>query len=92
MKKTPLNLRARLLLFTACTVSASLGLGLSAYAQSSETPTIIPGEGASPDLNAYQIQKVKILYRKLLLKEKDLPSSVTELGQKQIQETNPTMG
>jgi iron complex outermembrane receptor protein len=93
MKKTRTNLRGRLLLFTAFTATAALGTGLVARAQTaSPTPVIVPGEGTSADLNAYQIQKVRIIYKKLLLKEKDLPSSVTELGQKQIQQTNPTMG
>ena len=53
---------------------------------------VVPGDGAAPGLDAYQIKKVRILYKKLLLKEKDLPSAVTHLDSKNIQAANPTMG
>ncbi len=91
MKNTPVNLRSRLLLFTACTFAAALATPLAARAQNA-TPVAVPGDGSSADLNAYQIQKVKILYKKLLLREKDIPNAVTDLGQKQVQAENPTTG
>ncbi len=90
MKKTPVNLRKRLMLFTACTVAASLGGAYIARAQSA--PVVVPGDGSPADTNAYETQTVHIIYKKNLLKEKDLPSAVTELGSKAIAATNPTMG
>lgn len=81
MKRVPLKLRAKLLLFTAITATSGLGLAPAAHAQTSTAPmpVIIPGDTTTPDLNAYQIQKVKILYKKLLLKEKDLPSAISHI-------------
>jgi len=55
-------------------------------------PVIVPGQGTPEDLNAYEIQKVKIQYKKLLLREKDIPNAVSELTQKQVQSANPTTG
>ncbi len=98
------NLRNRLLLFTAFTLAGGLGGIFAARAQTAPTPVmvpdsstaplpvIVPGEGTPEDLNAYQIQKVKILYKKLLLKEKDIPNAITHLDQKAVQASNPTTG
>jgi len=47
--------------FTACTMVATAVAAMPAHAQ-----TVVPGDGTSPDLNAYQIKKVQILYKKLL--------------------------
>jgi iron complex outermembrane receptor protein len=92
MNKTPINFRGRLMLFTACTVAASLAGASAVMAQQTTiTPqpggtivnpsqVVIPDNGTAADINAYQIQKVKILYKKLLLKEKDLPAAVTHIG------------
>jgi iron complex outermembrane receptor protein len=92
MINLPKGLRGRLFLSTAIAV-AGLGLGAVAHAQSTTPePVVVPGEGAPPDLNAYQIQQVKIKYKKLLLREKDIPNAVTELGEKQVQAANPTTG
>jgi iron complex outermembrane receptor protein len=91
MKNTPVNLRKRLMLFTACTFAAALAAPLAARAQDA-TPVVVPYDGSGADLNAYQIQKVHILYKKLLLKEKDVPSAITDLSQKDIEAENPTMG
>ncbi len=64
-----------------------------AHAQSTTpTPVVVPGDGASTDLNSYQIQEVKIKYKKLLLRQKDIPNAVTVLGPKQVEAANPTMG
>jgi len=92
MKKGAINLRGRLLAFTACTmVGMTMGVA-TAQAQTAVTPVVVPGDGASADLNAYQIRKVRILYQKLLLKEKDVPSAVTDLNSKDVAAQNPTMG
>jgi iron complex outermembrane receptor protein len=99
MKNRAINLRGRLLLFTAFTVvggASGAGMALAQTAptmvQPAPTPVVIPGDGVGADLNAYQIRKVRILYQKLLLKEKDVPSAVTDLNQKDVQAQNPTMG
>jgi iron complex outermembrane receptor protein len=93
-----------LLLFTAFTVAGGLGGNFAAHAQSTPTPVvvpdsssaplpvIVPGQGTPEDLNAYEIQKVKIQYKKLLLREKDIPNAVSELNQKAVQAANPTTG
>ncbi len=99
MKNRAINLRRHLMLFTACTMVGATGFAVRmAHAQTATTvvpaasPTVVPGDGAPSDLNAYQIKKVHIIYQHNLLKEKDLPSAVTELTQKDIQTVNPTMG
>jgi iron complex outermembrane receptor protein len=90
MKKGRANLRNRLLLFTAFTVAGGLGWTIAAHAQTA--PVVVPGDGTSADTSSYQIQEVKILYKKLLLKQKDIPNAISVLGQKQIQSVNPTTG
>lgn len=98
--KTPKNLRNRLLLLTALS-AAGTGLALAQSVSPSPAatpvsgptvPLVVPGEGTTSDLNAYQIQKVKIIYKKLLLREKNIPNAVTELTQKDVQAANPTLG
>jgi len=92
-----------LYLFTAFTMASGLGATIAARAQTATPvtvpdssgaplPVIVPGQGTPEDLNAYQIEKVKILYKKLLLKEKDIPNAVSHLDQKAIQAENPTTG
>jgi iron complex outermembrane receptor protein len=90
MKITPVKLRSHLMLFTAATLVGGLAAASVARAQST-TPVAIPGDGTS-DSNSYEIEKVKIQYKKLLLREKDIPNAVSTLSQKDIQKTNPTTG
>ena len=108
MKKTSNNLRSRLLLFTAFTVvGGTIALAQSAApagpgpvsnptsptsTATTAVPVIVPADGTAADLSAYQIQKVKIIYQKLLLRQKDIPNAVSELGQKQVKAANPTTG
>jgi iron complex outermembrane receptor protein len=103
MKLPRTNLRNRLLLFTAFTMVGALAGNLAARAQTATPvvvpdssgapmPVIVPGQGTPEDLNAYEIQKVKIEYKKLLLREKDIPNAVSELNQKAVQAANPTTG
>ncbi len=97
MKNRAMNLRGRLLLFTACTMVGATMTAVSAQAQTAVTPStpspvVVPGDGTSSGLTAYQIKKVHILYQKLLLREKDIPNAVSTLDQRDIQKTNPTTG
>ncbi len=92
MNKSTRNLRGRLLLFTAFTMVGAASGALMARAQTAPTAVVVPGDGTSSDLNAYQIKKVHILYKKLLLREKDLPSAVTEFSQKDVEAESTTMG
>jgi iron complex outermembrane receptor protein len=92
MKMTPVRLRSHLLLFTAATMVGGLAAATMAHAQTSTPPVVVPGDGSASDAGAYNIDTVHIRYKKLLLKEKDLPSAVTELTKKDIQAENPTMG
>ncbi len=93
MKKRSINLRKRLLLFTAFTVAGGAGCGFVAKAQTaSPNPYVTPSNGTATGLSDYEIQKVRIQYKKLLLKEKNLPSAVTELGAREIKQVNPTQG
>ncbi len=94
-KKKAMNFRGQLKLFTALTLAGTVGAAAIALAQTSTNatePVVVPGAGASTDLNTYQIQEVHIQYKKLLLRQKDIPNAVSELGQKQIQSANPTVG
>jgi iron complex outermembrane receptor protein len=92
MHKTPSKLRGRLLLFTAFTVAGSIAGANIGRAQTDATPVVVPGNGTSTDLSSYEIQKVKIQYKKLLLREKDIPNAVSHLDQKAVQAQNPTTG
>jgi iron complex outermembrane receptor protein len=89
-----LNLRTGLLAFTACTVVGMIATTGVALAQSATTPaaaTATPSNGTAGEATE-TLQKIKIINKKNLLKEKDLPSAVTELNQKDIATVNPTMG
>ena len=77
MRSRAITLRRHLLLLTALTMVEGMAGVQAARAQAAAAPVVVPGDGAASDLNAYQIKKVQILYKKLLLKEKDLPSAVT---------------
>ncbi len=92
IKNTAFRLRGRLKLFTALTVAGSIGAAAVALAQTATEPVVVPGNGTTSDLSTYQIQEVKIKYKKLLLREKDIPNAVTVLGSKQVQAANPTFG
>jgi iron complex outermembrane receptor protein len=93
IKKRATNFRGRLQLFTALTFVGCLGAVAVAHAQStSPEPVVVPGDGASSDLSSYQIEEVKIRYKKLLLREKDIPNAVSTLGPKDVQKENPTTG
>ncbi len=102
MKNTSKTLRNRLLLFTAVSVVGG-GMALAQSATPSGPPPVAgqtgtsgpvvgPGAGATSDLNAYQIEKVKIIYRRLLLKEKDIPNATSVIKPKDIKAANPTFG
>ena len=91
-KKRSIYFRGRLKLFTALTLAGSIGATAVAIAQTATEPVVVPGNGTSEDLNTYQIQQVKITYKKLLLRQKDIPNAVTELGPKQVKAANPTLG
>jgi iron complex outermembrane receptor protein len=90
LKNMNLNLRTSLLAFTACTMVGMVVTAGPARAQSSVTaapaPSSIPGTGTET-LNA-----IKIVNKKNLLKEKDLPSAITHLSQQSIDEVNATQG
>jgi iron complex outermembrane receptor protein len=80
-KKYMMTLRARLMLFTAATM---IGAGVTAaYAQSASDTS------ATQDLGLIKVIATK---KKLLLREKDIPNAVSELGQKEVQSANPTTG
>lgn len=80
MKKKAINYRGRLKLFTALTLASSVGLVAIAKAQSTDSSS------------AYQNEEVHIIYKKLKLREKDIPNAISVLGQKQVQAANPTLG
>jgi iron complex outermembrane receptor protein len=106
MKNKTMNLRRRLMVFTACTMASATLSGVAA-AQTVATPTssstTAAGGGSTSttaastkdeesSADAYKIKKVHIIYKKLLQKEKDLPSASTHLDEKDIQAADPTMG
>ena len=101
-KKMPNNLRNRLLMLTALSVAGTgLALAQSATAPGpapvsgptgTSGPVVVPGEGTTSDMDSYQIQKVRIIYHRLLLKEKDIPNATSVIKPKDIQAANPTQG
>jgi len=72
MKDRAVHLRRNLLLFTACTMVGMVAAAATARAQTTTTA------------DTYKIQKIKVEYKKLLLKEKDLPSAVFHVSAEQI--------
>lgn len=91
MKKRAVYFRGRLKLFTALTIASTLG-GVAVAQTVPATPEVTPGSAATPNLDSYEVEKVKIIYKKLLLRQKDIPNAVTEIGPKAIQAANPTTG
>jgi iron complex outermembrane recepter protein len=83
MRAKTFRMRGPLLLFTAFTTATIAGL--AAHAQSAATTS-------SESAESYQVQTVRIKYKRLLLRQKDIPNAVTELGPKQVQAANPTLG
>lgn len=93
MKIKAFHFRGRLNLFTALTVVGTLaGTALAEAQTATSVPAVTPSTGTAPDLDAYEIERIKITYKKLLLREKDIPNAVTELGPKAVQAANPTTG
>jgi iron complex outermembrane receptor protein len=82
MNKTASNLRRQLMLFTACTMASTVLAAAPALAQTTDTTSA----------SSQELTKIQIIHKKLLLREKDIPNAVTELGQKQIKAENPTTG
>jgi iron complex outermembrane receptor protein len=78
---SPKGLRARLFSCVAAISAIGLGAGAVAYAQSTTTSS-----------DAYQVNNVTITYKKLKLRQKDIPNAISVLGPKQIQSANPTTG
>jgi len=71
-----------LLLFTACTLASTVTLH-AAQAQST-APVAVPGDG-SADSTAYQVSTIHVLAKKLILKEKDLPSAIYHITPEEIE-------
>jgi iron complex outermembrane receptor protein len=80
MKTTPFYLRGSLLLFTACTMASTVALH-TARAQS--TGVAVPGEGSVAS-SSYQVETIRVLAKKLIIKEKDLPSAVYHVTPEEI--------
>jgi len=81
MKKSSFNLRGSLLLFTACTMASAVTLH-AARAQS--TGVAVPGDG-SAESSSYQINTIHVLAKKLILKEKDLPSAIFHITPQEVE-------
>src|SRR5579871_4800802 len=89
-KKQSFNFREHLKLLGAATVFSSLGAAGIAMAETAAGLVVVPGSGTSENLNEYQIQQVKILYKKLLLKEKNIPNAISHITGRQIQQEGVT--
>ncbi len=83
MKTTTFHLRGALLLFTACTMASTVAVH-AASAQSA-SPVVVPGDGAPDATSTEQIQAIKVYYKKLLLKEKDIPNAVSHITHVEIE-------
>jgi len=81
MKTTPFHLRGSLLLFTACTMASTVAIH-TARAQSS--PVAVPGDGSAPS-SSYQVETIRVLAKKLILKEKDLPSAIFHISPVEVE-------
>jgi len=80
--------------FTACTMVSAVLPGTAAAQTTtvSPSPAVVSGENTPPSTESYEVQKVHIIYKKLLLKEKDIPNAVTHITEKQIKAEGTTMG
>jgi iron complex outermembrane receptor protein len=90
LKNMNLNLRTSLLAFTACTMVGMVVTAGPARAQSSVTAA--PAPSSIPGTDTETLNAIKIVNKKNLLKEKDLPSAITHLSQQSIDEVNATQG
>jgi iron complex outermembrane receptor protein len=97
--------RNRLLLLTACSVATGMVFSARVWAQSAPAPVIVPETGggpilpagdaggpATPEAQAVHIAKIKLLYKQLLLKEKNITTAVTTLSKKDIQAEGTEQG
>jgi iron complex outermembrane receptor protein len=92
MKMTPSKLRSQLMLFTGISLLGGVTVAAVAHAQTAAPAPVIPGNGTASDNGAYSVDTVHIRYKKLLLREKDIPNAISTLTEKDVQKTNPTTG
>jgi iron complex outermembrane receptor protein len=86
LKNMNLNLRTGLLAFTACTMVGMIMTAAPARAQSATTADAAPSAGTET------LQKIKIVNKKLILREKDIPNAVSVITQTDIQAEGETTG
>ena len=89
--------RQHLLLFTACTVIGGLVVPQIAHAQDTQTSTTDQSKkaakaSANTSTGSVQLQEVRIVYKRNLMREKDIPSAITVLGASKIATVSATMG
>jgi iron complex outermembrane receptor protein len=80
------HFKQRLMLFTACGLIASLVPAGSSLAQSAQAPVQL-AQATNTDTSSGSTESIVVRAQKQLLRDKNSPSAVTELGQKAIQET-----
>ena len=80
--------RKRLVILTACSVASGMVFSTRVWAQT--TPAVgatatAGATAATPAQNTQSIQAIKVFYKKLLLKEKNVAAAVSHLGKKEIE-------
>lgn len=108
METNASKLRQHLLLFTACTMIGGMVVPQIAHAQDvqhkdtahhqdkqdkkAETATTVTTTAANAADANVELQAVRVIYKRNLVREKDIPSAITVLGANKIAQVSPTMG
>jgi iron complex outermembrane receptor protein len=78
--------RKRLVILTACSVASGMVFSQRVWAQTAPAASAASpaGSAATPAQNTQSIQAIKVIYKKLLLKEKNVAAAVSHISKAQI--------
>lgn len=84
--------RKRLLILTACSVASGMVFSQRVWAQTAPaaSTTSPAGSAATPAQNTQSIQAIKVFYKKLLLKEKNVANAISVITPDQIEAAEHT--
>ncbi len=88
--------RKRLVILTACSVASGMVFSTRVWAQAAPAPVISPAPAAgtanpaTPQAQTQSIQAIKVFYKKLLLKEKNVANAISVITPDQIKAVEHT--
>ncbi|GAA5265076.1 iron complex outermembrane recepter protein [Acidiphilium sp. MT5] len=79
--------RKRLVILTACSVASGMVFSTRVWAQTAPaaSTTSPAGGAATPAQNTQSIQAIKVIYKKLLLREKNVAAAVSHISKQEIE-------